>query len=508
MDIGIGAELSSNLDNYYHLCFKIKDIISGDIRYKEWKCVSDKCIELLNNSATAELFYTQKGMCGNNLVVHEDFKWTATRTTFSVEWGLYCGNEAKNTIMTSVFLIGNVIGMIASTAIYDQIGRKNGAMIGALVALVSVTISTIAPNYEVMLISRITAGFGVVIQFMGYLCWVLEFAPESLRNLATLFVVLGWSVSYFMLIALSYAVHEWRHIYFGLVGMSAISLLPLIFLPESPRFHLVRGRDKDAKKTLVSLSHAAGSEMLMEKIELIYTTKTENFLEQIKDFKKYPIMLKETLITMITWFLISLVMHGYYFGWGKLSNNIYIAYTFAATFEMMMFLVTVPIVDYLGRKKTAIFFLISTIACNLIAMIDYNFHENWSVELFASLGGSVGVTGAFNVMYLLTVERAPTSHSGMILSLGNGMARAGGIVSPQVNLLYGMTSRKVPLGIYAGIALISLIGISVLSDTTGKPIPETPAHIRTRTNKVGIEDTEKATETNIIYENREASNKA
>ena len=480
--------------------------ISGDIRYNEWTCTSHQCNELFNKSERYESFYTQQVICDNNLVTGDDFDWTTTRKTYSIEWGLYCGNEVKNTMITSVFLIGALIGMLASTAIYDRIGRKNGAIIGALIATVSVLMSALAPDYEVMLISRIAAGFGVVIQFMGFLCWVLEFCPESLRNLAVLFIMLGWAFSYFILIAISYFVHEWRHIYFSLAGMSAITLVPLVTLPESPRFHLVQGKDKEAKKTLELLAQVAGSKISIENIDLVYTIKTHTIIEQIKDFKAYPIMLKETLVTMFTWFLTSLVMYGYHFGWGKLSNNIYIAYAAAASSEVILPLATVPIVDYLGRKYAVVFFLISTITCNLVAMVNYQFKENWSVELLASLVGSMAITGAYNVMFLLTVERAPTSHCGMILSLGNGMARAGAIFSPHINLLYGITSRRVPLAIYAGIALLSLIGISVLSDTTGQAIPETPAQMRTRRNIVGTGDTDKenSAEKIVISENPEA----
>ena len=485
--------------------------ISGDIRYNEWTCTSHHCNELFKKSESYESFYTQKVMCDNNLIIGDDFNWTATRKTYSMEWGLYCSNEVKNTMITSMFLVGCFIGMLASTAIYDTIGRKNGAIVGALIATVSVFMSALAPDYEVMLISRIAAGFGVAIQFTGFFCWVLEFCPESLRNLAVLFIMLGWAFSYLILIAISYFVHEWRHIYFSLAGMSAITLVPLVTLPESPRFHLVQGKDQEAKKTLELLANVAGSNISMEKIDLIYTIKTHSILEQIKDFKAYPIMLKETLVTMFTWCFMSLVMYGYHFSWGKLSNNIYIAYAAAASSEVIVPLATVPIVDYLGRKYAVIFFLISTITCNLVAMINYQFDENWSVELLASLIGSMAISGAFNLMYLMTIERAPTSHCGMIVSLGNGMARAGAIFSPQINLIYGITSRRVPLAIYAGIALLSLIGISMLSDTTGLSIPETPAQMRTQTNIVGIGDAntdkEKSAEKIIIYENLEAFNK-
>ena len=106
------------------------------------------------------------------------------------------------------------------------------------------------------------------------------------------------------------------------------------------------------------------------------------------------------------------------------------------------------------------------------------------------------------MMYLFIIERAPTSHSGMIFSLGSGSARLGSFLSPQVNLLYGVTDRRVPLGLYAGLAFLSLLGICAMPDTTGKNIPETPADIE-RTKRGDATGNDKAEINGTVIENPE-----
>ena len=442
-------------------------------------------------------------MCDNNLVEGVDFNWTTTRTTFSVQWGLYCSKEAINTQISSVLYIGMFFGMVCSTAIFDQIGRKRGAFIGAVISMCSVGASAGAPNYTVLIICRIIAGFGQVIQFTGHICWILEFSPSSLRNLTTGLMLLSWSASYFLLIALSYIVHDWQYIYIGITATSATNLLPLIILPESPRFHLVRGMDKEAKKTLESLSRITGNYISMDKINLIHTARPQNFFGQIRDFKIYPTMLKETLINMFSWFFISVITHSYHYSWNKIGSNIYASYAFAAMGEVIVFLTTVPICNFLGRKNTAIFFLTFTVLGNLVAMINVKIYQEWTLEFIGSIVASMSITSVFSMMYLMTIERTPTSHSGMVLSLGSSMARLGAVAGPQLILLYEVITSRGLLAIYAGMALLSLSGILMLPDTTGKSIPEIPT--AREAGKIGCcHDTinEKEEEENdTIYEN-------
>ena len=398
--------------------------------------------------------------------------------SFSQEWGLYCEKEPKVSLISSVYFIGSLFGLLTSTAIFDQFGRKKGSLGGAVISLICVGISAIAPNYEALLLLRIVNGFSQIINYTGTYCWVLEMTPKSSRNLVSSTLRLNWSVSYFSLIGISYFLPYWRHTYAALAVINAICVIPLAVLPESPRFQLVRGMGEEAKKTLETLSRVTGNPLSFNRINLIYEVRVQNFLAQMKDFKEYNVMLKETLIAMYSWFGIAILSYCYSFGWNNIGYDMYTSYTLAATAQAIVFVASVPICNILGRKNTVIFFLLGTILCNLVSMINLYFSEEWSLALIASVVGSMNAHGVFAMMYLFVIERAPTSHCGMILSLGSGSARLGSFVAPQINLLYGVTSRRVPLGIYVGLALLSLAGIWTLPDTTGKCIPATPKEVR------------------------------
>ena len=196
-------------------------------------------------------------------------------------------------------------------------------------------------------------------------------------------------------------------------------------------------------------------------------------------------------------------MHSYQFSWSKIGSNIYVSYAFAAMGEVIVFLTTVPICNFLGRKNTMVYLLTSTIICNLVAMINVKIYKEWNLEFTGSILASMSINAAFSMMYLITIERTPTSHSGLVISLGNAMSRLGGIAGPQLILLYNVTTSRGPLAIYAGMALLSLSGILMLPDTTGKSIPEIPT--AREAGKIGCcHDTIKEIEeeeNDTIYEN-------
>lgn len=443
-------------------------------------------------------------MCDNDLKAKTDFNWTSSRTTYSTDWGFYCGQETKSSLVSSVYYIGCVAGMLSSTAIFDQVGRKRGALIGGVITAVSVVVTVFAPNFEVLLIFRIITGFGQIIHYIGSYCWVLELTPKSFRNLVSATWRLNWTASHFLLIGLSYLLLNWRHIFIAVAVISIVALVPLLVLPESPRFQLIRGMEKEAKKTLQSLSSISGNRISLDKINLIYEVRVQNYMEQVKDYMIYPTLRRDTILVVFSWFMIAIVTCGYVYTWAKIGDDIYTSYSIAVLGEAIAFIGSVPICNLFGRKRTMLFFIAGTIASNFVAMIDLKLSDSWSLEHIASVVGFMFTSSAFMLMYLIIIERFPTSHSGMVFSLANVGARSGCFLGPQVNLLYGVTSRRVPQALYAGVGALAFVGMAFIPDTTGKPIPQIPGDMevngcgKVRDGEKGMEETNN---TDMVYKN-------
>ena len=470
-------------------------IFAGFIPYTEWSCLSEKCLTLLENSNATEEFYTSKTMCGNGLVARTDFEWTSERTSFSMDWDIYCDTEAKFSTISSFFFIGATVGLLVSTAIFDRFGRKNGAIVGNLIGATATLIGTWVPSIEIMLVVRIFQGVGMFIQLTGIYCWTLEMTPAHLRSFANGAIFSIWSVGYMLVTMFGYLIPTWNYIFTAVAILNYTLMIPVLIYPISPRFALVRGREEEAKKTLESFSRLCNNETSMETIKLTYKKRVQNYFQQVKDFKTYPTLRKETILGMICWFIVAVLFYGFSFGWNNISTEFYSGHMIAATGKFIGFAAAIPACNVFGRKRAILVILAIGLVSNLLAMPDVQLSQGWTLEYVACLIGNLSCSTAFGIIYLYSGELAPTTHRGMIMSLSSASARVGSYVGTYAGLLYAVADRRVPLAVFAGLTCIFMLAVFFLSDPTGRRIPETPRDVEVLSGNDGflqiLDDTEK-----------------
>src|ERR1700728_4486036 len=64
-------------------------------------------------------------------------------------------------LVTSLLLVGAVIGALAAGRVSDKIGRRPTVLITALVFIVGVLLAAFTPTYPLLLVARIIIGFAV-----------------------------------------------------------------------------------------------------------------------------------------------------------------------------------------------------------------------------------------------------------------------------------------------------------------------------------------------------------
>jgi len=251
----------------------------------------------------------------------------------------------------------------------------------------------------------------------------------------------------------------------------------IVPMPESARFYLIKGKEDEAKKTLMTMARISGSGVSLDNIHLVYDERVQNPLEQAKDFWKYPTMLKETLIGMWCWTMVSTIVYAYEFGWDKLGNDLYSSYAFFIIGDVIANLNVLVVCRYVGRKKATITYFTGVLIFNCIAMLDVPFNDDYDLQFVASILGSICAGSAFIMMYLFSSELAPTSHRGMIICSCSVAARFGSIAGPYILLLNTVTDRRVSLAIFSSLAILAGFAVLFLPDTHAKPVPETPKDV-------------------------------
>jgi sugar porter (SP) family MFS transporter len=154
----------------------------------------------------------------------------------------------------SIALIGTIIGALLGAIPSDRLGRKKTLYLIAILYLASSLGTAFSGNWYNFLLFRLLGGFGVGASSVTAPIYISEISPAAKRGkLVGLFqfnVVFGIVVSYFSnyLIGLSGA-HSWR-LMLGIQAIpSAIFFLLLRFVPESPRWLIMkRGKIEEARE--------------------------------------------------------------------------------------------------------------------------------------------------------------------------------------------------------------------------------------------------------------------
>lgn len=156
-------------------------------------------------------------------------------------------------VVTSVVLVGAVIGAAGSGRMADRLGRRVLMIATAAIFLIGVLITAFAPDVAVLIGGRIVVGVGIgIASYLGPL-YISEISPSDIRGglvaINQLLLTLGILLSYFVDYGLSSS-GDWR-LMFGLAVVPALLLgVGMMFLPESPRWLVAQGSIDEATRAL------------------------------------------------------------------------------------------------------------------------------------------------------------------------------------------------------------------------------------------------------------------
>jgi sugar porter (SP) family MFS transporter len=156
-------------------------------------------------------------------------------------------------LVTSLLLVGAVVGALTAGRIADMLGRRLTVLITALVFIVGVMLAAFTPTYPLLLIARIIIGLAVGSASMVVPLYIGEIVPPRVRgglvSLNQLAITTGILVSYLIDYGLSDS-GNWR-LMFGLAAVPAAALfIGMLFQKESPHWLIRQGREDDARQVL------------------------------------------------------------------------------------------------------------------------------------------------------------------------------------------------------------------------------------------------------------------
>ncbi|WP_237561420.1 sugar porter family MFS transporter [Frateuria defendens] len=160
-------------------------------------------------------------------------------------------DDTAKQLVTGAIIFGALFGCLGTGPVSDRFGRRRTVIGVGIVFAIGSILSAIAPSVGFLIASRFLLGLSAGSSTQIIPVYIAEVAPPAHRGkLVVLFqfmVVFGITVAYFTGFALG---EHWRWM-FGLGVVPAIVLLAgMFFLPESPRWLLVKGREREALDVL------------------------------------------------------------------------------------------------------------------------------------------------------------------------------------------------------------------------------------------------------------------
>lgn len=342
----------------------------------------------------------------------------------------------------SSIVIGCVLGAWLAGKLADNYGRKKALTITVFFMLVSVAGMALATDFTMFIIFRILGGFGIGLASVVSPIYMTEVAPRDYRGRVVAMNMVFFVGGQVLVLIVNYLIAKgadetwlvtvgWRYMLgFGVIPCF-LYLMFMAFIPESPRWNIMKNRDAEAMKTLTRISNPTHASNLFNEIKASFntdsvTTSVKN-VPSIKGLTRNAKMfiIIASMIAVFNQFTGINVIQ--YFGPTLLMNvtssmeEAMFMVTWLAALQFLGVLVGIVFVDRVGRRILLLIGSFGTFICLALTFLTFYF----GIKGYASIIGLLG----FMFIFGLTWSQIAWTVVGEILpnrlrAMGMGIAYA------------------------------------------------------------------------------------
>ncbi|KYO18672.1 hypothetical protein Y1Q_0009127 [Alligator mississippiensis] len=429
----------------------------------DWNNISVSCANPLAHFTNSSLGSVPLTTCQNGWVYRHPHSSVVS------EYNLVCDNAWLLDVTQGVLNLGFLTGAFTLGYAADRYGRILVFLFSCLGVGVCGIVVAFAPNFSIFLIFRFLQGvFGKGTWMTCYVI-VTEMVGSDQR-LVGIVIQMFFTLGIMILPGIAYLIPTWQGIQLAITLPNFLFLLYYWAVPESPRWLLTRKKGEKALKIMHTIAKHNGRYLSPHYSEITVINE-EVTNPSFFDLVRTPRMRQYTLILMYAWFTSALVYQGLVMRLGIAGGNLYLDFFISGAVELPAALLILLTIDRIGRRLP---FVISNIVAGVACLITAFLPEDikWLKTSVATLG-RLGITMAFEIVYLVNSELYPTTLRNFGVSLCSGLCDIGGFIAPFLLFRLAAIWLELPLIIFSILATVCGVLVFFLPETKGISLPET-----------------------------------
>ncbi|XP_065257681.1 solute carrier family 22 member 3 [Emys orbicularis] len=430
----------------------------------EWNNTSVSCANPLSRFTNSSLGNVPLTSC------QDDWVYKQPHSTIVSEYNLVCANDWMLDLTQAVLNLGFLTGAFTLGYAADRYGRIRIYLYSCLGVGLCGLVVAFAPNFSTFLVFRFLQGvFGKGTWMTAYVI-VTEIVGSDQRRIVGIVIQMFFTLGIMILPGIAYLIPTWQGIQLAITLPNFLFLLYYWAVPESPRWLLTRKKGDKALNIMHTIAKHNGKYLSPHYSEITVTDE-EVSNPSFLDLVRTPHMRKYTLILMYAWFTSALVYQGLVMRLGIIGGNLYLDFFISGAVELPAALLILLTIDRIGRRLPfAISNIVAGVACLITAFLPEDIP--WLKTSVATLG-RLGITMAFEIVYLVNSELYPTTLRNFGVSLCSSLCDLGGIIAPFLLFRLAAIWMELPLIIFSILAVICGILVLFLPETKGISLPET-----------------------------------
>ncbi len=222
----------------------------------------------------------------------------------------------KGFIVSSA-LIGALFGALIAGVLSKAIGRKHSLVVSAILFSISAwgsgMPSFLPETINLLVFFRVIGGIGIGIASMNAPMYIAEIAPAKRRGNLVSYYQLAVVIGFFVVFLATYFIGDslseeqnvntgWRYMFWSELIPAVLFLALLFFVPKSPRWLMVKGKETEALAVLQKIhGNEIGNKELQEIKESLLTDENKSKTSIFSKFL-FPVIVIGTVLSVLQQF--------------------------------------------------------------------------------------------------------------------------------------------------------------------------------------------------------------